>query len=105
LGENIISVERNNENLNANNKNMKELLSSSNYNDYLNQMNSINFNEEEFNNCIIEKYKSLYDMDLEEELFKIKNGGCCSLSITHPEQQRGFLFSLLITLYIIAYFY
>ena len=74
LGENIISIERNNENLNANNKNMKELLSSSNYNDYLNQMNSINFNEEEFNNNIIEKYKALYDMDLEEELFKIKNG-------------------------------
>ena len=74
LGENIISVERNNENFNANNKNMKELLSSSNYNDYLNQMNSINFNEEEFNNTIIEKYKHSYDMDLEEELFKIKNG-------------------------------
>ena len=74
LGENIISIERNNENLNPNNKNMKELLSSSNYNDYLNQMNSINFNEEEFNNSIIEKYKALYDMDLEEELFKIKNG-------------------------------
>ena len=74
LGEKIILIERNNENISGNNINMKELLNSNNYNDYLSQMNSINFNEEEFNNNIIEKYKQLYDIDLEEELFKIKNG-------------------------------
>ena len=72
LGEHIISFEHNNENVN--NNNLNELLNSSNYNDYLTQLNSINFNENQFNDNICNKYKELYDIKLDEELFKINNG-------------------------------
>ncbi len=71
-GEKIISFEHNNENLN--NNNLNELLKSNNYSAYLNQLNSINFNENQFNDNICKKYKELYDIDLDEELFKIHNG-------------------------------
>ena len=74
LGENIIIIEHNNKNININNENInKDLLNSNNYDDYLIQLNSINFNEEEFNNGIINKYKELYDLNLNEELFKMRN--------------------------------
>ena len=74
LGERIISLEHNNKTLNLNNENINnDLLNSNNYDDYLIQLNSINFNEEEFNNAIINKYKELYDLNLGEELFKMRN--------------------------------
>ena len=73
LGENIITIEHNNENLNSKFKNLNDLLSSNNYNDYVTQLNSINFNEEEFNDNVKNKFKELYDIDLDEDIFKFYN--------------------------------
>jgi hypothetical protein len=72
FGEKIISFEHNNENLN--NNNLNELLNSNNYNDYLRELNSMNFNENQFNENILNKYKELYGINLDEELFKMNNG-------------------------------
>ena len=77
LGEKIISIEHNNENLNSEeNKNMNELLNSNNYNDYLKQLNSINFSQEDFNKSILNKYKNLYEIDLEEGLDDFSKDDC-----------------------------
>ena len=69
LGENIVSIEHNNKNIN----NQNELLNSDDYNDYISQLNSINFNEEEFKNDINKKYKELYELNLYEQIFKLNN--------------------------------
>ena len=73
LGENIISIEHNKKNLKLSNHNINDLLNSNNYEDYIEQLNSINFNEEEFNYNIKKKYKELYNMNLDEELFNMRN--------------------------------
>ena len=69
LGEKIITIEHNNKNIN----NQNELLNSDDYNDYISQLNSINFNEEEFKNDINKKYKELYELNLDEQIFKMNN--------------------------------
>ena len=71
LGEKIITVEHNNKNIN--NQNINDLLNSDNYNDYISQLNSINFNEEQFKYNINKKYKDLYDINLDEQIFKMNN--------------------------------
>ena len=73
LGEKIVTIEHNNENLNNNIQNLNDLLSSNNYNDYITQLNSINFDEEQFNDDIKNKYKEIYDIDLDEDIFKLDN--------------------------------
>ena len=71
IGEKVSYFEKSNENLESINNlnNIEELLSSNNYNDYITFMNSPNYDEIEFKNKIIHKYKSQYDIDLEEEIF------------------------------------
>ena len=73
LNEKVSLFEQNNENQESTN-NLKELLKSNNYNDYIVYMNSPNYNEEEFKEKIINKYKTQYDINLEEEISKIKYG-------------------------------
>ena len=75
IGEKVSYFEKSNENLESINNlnNIEELLSSNNYNDYITFMNSPNYDEIEFKKKIIHKFKSQYDIDLEEEIFKIKN--------------------------------
>ena len=73
LGEKIVTIEHNNENLSNNIQNLNDLLSSNNYNDYITQLNSINFDEEQFNDNIKNKYKEIYDIDLDEDIFKLDN--------------------------------
>ena len=73
LGEKMTYFEQNNENLEIIND-LTDLLKSNNYNDYVIQFNSPNFDEEEFKESVINKYKELYGINLEEEIFKIKNG-------------------------------
>ena len=75
LGEKTTYFEQSNEDLDTSNNlnNINELLKSNNYNDYIIYMTSPNYEENEFKKEIINKYKALYDIDLEEEIFKIKN--------------------------------
>ena len=75
LGEKTTYFEQSNEDLDSSNNvnNINELLKSNNYNDYILYMTSPNYEENEFKKEIINKYKALYDIDLEEEIFKIKN--------------------------------
>lgn len=75
LNEKVSYFEQSNENPESNKLNdLKELLKSNNYNDYIVYMNSPNYNEEEFKEKIINKFKIQYELNLEEEMFKIKNG-------------------------------
>ena len=75
LNEKVSYFEQSNENPESNKlNNLKELLKSNDYNDYIIYMNSPNYNDEEFKESIINKYKTQYDLNLEEEIFKIKNG-------------------------------
>ena len=75
FGEKVTYFEQTNEDSNSSNNinNLNELLKSNNYNDYIIYMTSPNYDEEEFKEIIINKYKTLYDIDLEEQIFKIKN--------------------------------
>ena len=76
FGDKVTYFEHNNENAGAiNNLNdLDELLKSNNYNDYVLYMTSPNFDEEEFKDKIINKYKTIYDLNLDQELFDLKNG-------------------------------
>ena len=75
LGEKVSYFEKSNENLESVNNlnNIEELLKSNNYNDYITFMNSPNYDETEFRNKIINRFKSQYHIDLDQEIFKIKN--------------------------------
>ena len=65
LGEKVAYFEQTNEDLDSeNNNNLDELLKSNNYNDYILYMSSPNYDEEEFKKKIINKYKALYDINL-----------------------------------------
>ena len=76
FGDKVTYFEYNNENSSSINNlnNLDELLKSNNYNDYALYMTSPNFDEEEFKDKIINKYKKIYDLNLDQELFDIKNG-------------------------------
>ena len=76
FNEKISYFEQNNESFESANNidNINILLKSNNYNDYLIFMNSPNYDEEEFKEAINNKYKSQYGINLDEEIFKIKNG-------------------------------
>ena len=64
MGENIINIENNKKN-NIKEQSINDILNSNNYEDYISLFNSINFNEEEFNNGIKNKYQELYNINLE----------------------------------------
>ena len=76
LGEKVSYFEQNNENLESNNNlnNLDDILKSNNYNDYILYISSPNYDEEEFKEKINNKYKTLYKINLNEEIFNIKNG-------------------------------
>ena len=76
FGDKITYFEHNNENTGTINNlnNLDELLKSNNYNDYVLYMTSPNFDEEEFKDKIIEKYKKIYDLDLNQKFLELKNG-------------------------------
>ena len=73
FNEKVSYFEQSNESLESVND-LNSLLKSNNYNDYLLFMNSPNYDEEEFKEKINNKYESQYNINLEEETFKIKNG-------------------------------